>query len=136
MNNYEQTIAAQNEAGRRLQIRRIENTISDERRIRTRSAIAAGVFFAGACALCELSGIDNYKAIELEMQAINSFSALKDYFAMFTPAETFALISSASLAFSAFRHDRRLHVAERELNDINEITPDSVIEEWESSKTR
>ena len=84
--NYERLIAAQNESARRYKITRIKNTIDEEKRRKNISAIISGTWFVGAIVTALASGVDIHEAAQLEIQSLSSFSALKDYLALFSPA--------------------------------------------------
>lgn len=121
--DYARLIAAQNESKRRLKIRKIQNTLSAEHRERSRYAVASGVCFAGLMVATHFSGVDMTQAIQTEIQALSSFSALREYLGTFTPAMWGALIATAGSLSQYIRHNRRYREANQEFYDMMEIEP-------------
>ena len=114
--NYLRLIAAQNETGRLFRIAHLKNQLSDQERRRRNHAIAAGICFAGLIAAGLYSGIDFEAAIQLEIKAINSFEALKEYLATFTPA---MWITMTGFAINFAHSNRNRRAAQRTQRDID-----------------
>lgn len=130
-NDYLRLIAAQNEANRRLKIKSINNTLSDEKRKKSNRAIAAGISIVGLTAAVQFSGYDAEQAIALEMQALNSFDALKEYFSLYTPAMWGTLAATAVSISSYIKHSKKYNCAKQELADMTIIEPEVYLEEIE-----
>ncbi len=113
--DYLRLIAAQNESTRRIRIEGIKDAITDEQRRRRGSAIVAAISFAVAT---HFSGINPDVAIQTEIQALNSFEALKDYLSMITPA-MYATMAATAASFSNFiRHNRAFRRANKEFDNM------------------
>lgn len=121
--NYERLIAAQNESTRRLKIKSINNTLSEENRKKTMCAIASGVCFAGLMVATHFSGIDMSQAIQTEIEALNSFDALKEYLGTFTPAMWGTMIATVTSYSKAIKHNKKYNEAKQELCDMLDNQP-------------
>ena len=69
--DYARLIAAQNESARRLKIKGINNTLSEEYKKKNSFAIASGICFAGLVVATHFSGVDVNQAIQTEIQALH-----------------------------------------------------------------
>ena len=121
LNNPEQIW--KNEYERRLNKRTVNNRINDERRA---ARISACVMGAGVVGCLVATGMkytpDQLDAIlKLEAQSLQSFEALKGYFASFSPAMLGSCVTAVSGAIHYRRHAREERNARRELNDMNEV---------------
>lgn len=126
--DYTRLIAAQNEAARRLRIREITNTLTEENNKRRRAAIAAGVFAAIAVVAAAFSGTDPNKAIQTEIEALNSFEAFKLYLSYITPAMWAGLIGTASNIAKYIKHREKYIKANQEFYDMQEIQPEDYLD--------
>ena len=103
-------IAAQNEYGRRLKIKSINRTLGEENKKKRTMAFISGICFSSALVATYASGLNNpevvMEAINTEIQALSSFSALKDYLAMISPA-TYGSLVLGSLSFSKYLKHRK-----------------------------
>ena len=129
--NYERLIAAQNESARRYKITRIQNTIDEEKRRKNISAIISGTCFVGAIATALASGIDAHEAIQLEIQSLSSFSALKDYLALFSPTFYASAALSAANFVNFIKHSRRYKDANNDMDAMNNNTPEMYMNDME-----
>lgn len=119
----EKEIPIKNEYERRLNKRTVNNRINDERRA---ARISACVMGAGVVGCLVATGMkytpDQLDAIlKLEAQSLQSFEALKGYFASFSPAMLGSCVTAVSGAIHYRRHAREERNARRELNDMNEV---------------
>lgn len=121
--DYERLIAAQNESTRRLKIRNINNTISEEYKKKQKSAIASGICFAGLMFATLFSGVDINEALQTEIAALNSFDALKDYLKTFTPAMWGTMIATAASYSKYVKHNKRYKKANQEFYDMIDNQP-------------
>ena len=127
MNNekdYERLVAAQNEATRRLKIKNIQNTLTDEQKRKNMYATISGICFAGALVATHFSGVDIDAAIATEIQALNSFDAFKDYLSTFTPTMVATLTLSVSNFVKYLKHRRKYNEANREFYDMMDNQPE------------
>lgn len=122
--DYARLIAAQNEAQRRLKIKSISNTLTEENKKKNQMAIVSGICFSGLLAAVHFSGIDYGTALETEIKALNSFESLKDYLSLFTPAAYGAMIATAASFHSFLRHKRRYDRANQEFYDMMDTQPE------------
>ena len=124
--DYLRLIAAQNESTRRIRIEGIRDAITDEQRRRRGSAIVAAISFAGFAVATHFSGINPDVAIQTEIQALNSFEALKDYLSMITPA-MYATMAATAASFSNFiRHNRAFRRANKEFDNMVNNEPENL----------
>ena len=122
--NYLRLIAAQNEATRRLKIKSVNNVILEELEQKNKYAFISGAFFAGVVAATYFSGININQAIQMEIQSLNSFDALKDYLSSFTPA-MWATLAGTAVSFSRYlEHKKGYQKALQQLNDLAECRPE------------
>ena len=121
--DYTRLIAAQNESARRLKIKGITNTLTEENKKKRGFAIASGICFAGLMAATHFSGIDPNQAIQTEIQALNSFDALKEYLAYFTPAMWGALVATAASVSRYIKHRKIYNNANQEFYDMVDNQP-------------
>lgn len=122
--DYARLVAAQNESKRRLKIKSINNTLSEEHKKKSTMAIASGICFAGLMVSCHFSGIDPMQAIQTEIQALSSFDALKEYFSMFTPAMYGTMIATAGSISSYINHKKKYNKANQEFYDMMNNQPE------------
>lgn len=122
--NYERLIAAQNESSRRLKIKSINNTLSEEHKKKCMFAKASGVCFAGLVVATYFSGIDINQAIQTEIQALNSFDALRDYLRTFTPAMWTTMLATAANYSKYLKHNRAYKKANQEFYDMMDNQPE------------
>lgn len=122
--DYVRLIAAQNESARRLKIKSINNTLSEERKKKSMFAIASGVCFAGIMVSTHFSGIDVNQAIQTEIQALSSFDALKEYLGTFTPAMCGTMIATAGSLSKYIKHKKNYDKANQELYDMMDNQPE------------
>ena len=122
--DYARLIAAQNESARRLKIKGVINTLSEEHKKKTGFAIASGICFAGAMAAVHFSGVDARQAIETEIQALNSFDALKEYFGMFTPATYGAIIAAVVSMSKYIKHKKMYDSTNQKFYDMMDNQPE------------
>lgn len=121
--DYARLIAAQNESERRIKIKVIQDTLTEEQKKKRGYAIASGVFFAGALAAVHFSGMDPDQVIQAEMQALNSFDALKEYLSYFTPAIWGALIAAVGSLSQSIKHKKRYKEADKEFYRMMDNQP-------------
>lgn len=121
--DYLRLIAAQNESARRLKIKSVVNEISDEYKSKVKYAIISGVCFTGVAVATYFSGVDAEQALKTEIEALNSFDALKDYLATFTPAMWGTLIAFASCEAKFIMHNKKYKKATREFYDMLDNQP-------------
>ncbi len=122
--DYERLIAAQNESSRRLKIKSINNTLSEEHKQKSMFAIASGVCFAGIMVATYFSGIDMNQAIQTEIQALNSFSALKEYLETMTPAMWGTMLATAASYSNYMKHNKAYKKANKEFYDMMNNEPE------------
>ena len=122
--DYARLIAAQNESARRLKIKGITNTLTEEYKKKRGFAIASGICFAGLMVATHFSGIDPNQAIQTEIQALGSFDALKEYLGYFTPAMLGAMIATAASLSKYIRHKKKYDNANQEFYDMMGIQPE------------
>lgn len=122
--DYSRLIAAQNESTRRLKIKSINNTLSEEHKKKSMYAIASGVCLVGLIVATHFSGIDMNQAIQTEIQALNSFDALKEYFRTFTPAMWGTMVATATSYSKYIKHNREYKKANKEFYDMMDNQPE------------
>ena len=122
--DYERLIAAQNESARRLKIKSINNTLSEEHKKKSMFALASGVCFAGLMVATHFSGVDMNQAIQTEIQALNSFDALKEYLGTFTPAMWGTMIATAGSISKYIKHNKAYKKANNEFYDMMDMQPE------------
>lgn len=127
--DYERLIAAQNEATRRLKIRSINNKLSEEKAKKSKFAIISGVCMSGVIAATLFSGIDPEQAWQTQIQALNSFEALKEYFSMLTPAIYGTMIATTASLCGYIKHHKKQKKASQELDDILSIKPEFYLDD-------
>ena len=126
--DYTRLIAAQNESARRLKIKGITNTLTEENKKKRGFAITSGICFAGLMAATHFSGIDPNQVIQTEIQALNSFDALKEYLAYFTPAMWGALIATATSFSKYIKHKKKYDDANQEFYDMMDNQPEDYLD--------
>lgn len=126
--DYERLIAAQNESARRLKIKSISNTLTEEKRKKSMFAIASGVCCTGLLVATHFSGIDSNQAIQTEIQALSSFDALKDYLKMFTPAMWTTLAATAASFSNYIKHNKKYKNANQEFYDMMDNQPEDYLD--------
>lgn len=104
--DYTRLVAAQNESKRRLKIKSINNTLSEEYKKKSMFAIASGVCFTGIMVATHFSGVDINQAIQTEIQALNSLDAFKEYLGTFTPAMWGTMIATAGSLSKYIKHKK------------------------------
>lgn len=135
--DYSKLIAAQNEAARRLKIKSINNNLTEEYKKKNAMAIASGICFAGVLAATHFSGIDPNQALATEIQALNSFEALKQYLSMITPAMYGSIIAWVASTSSYIKHKKRYDKANKEFYDMAYNQPTDYLDTVErQSKSR
>ena len=77
--DYAKLVAAQNEAGRRLKIATFTHDLTEEEKKKSFWGKVSGICIAGIIASSLLTGFDYKEAVALEVQALTSMEALKDY---------------------------------------------------------
>ena len=122
--DYARLIAAQNEHARRLKIKEIQNTLTDEHKWKVRGAVATGISVIGVLAATYFSGFDVQKAIDTEISALNYFSALKEYLSMITPAMWGTIALYVSSATGYLKHKRNYDKANRDFYDAVATSPE------------
>lgn len=122
--DYVKILAAQNEADRRLKIKKIINTLSEEKKQKAKFSIASGVCFSGLLASILFSGFEPMQALQSEIQALNSFDALKDFISNITPAMFGTMISTAYSYVGFIIHSKKYNNANQEFYDMIETHPD------------
>lgn len=122
--DYSKLVAAQNESNRRLKIKKISNTLSDENIKKKAMAIISGICFAGLMAAVHFSGIDPKEAITTEIQSLNSFDSLKEYIGTFTPAMWGTMIATATSLSSFIKHKKNYNKANQEFYDMMDNRPE------------
>ena len=122
--DYERLIAAQNESARRLKIKSINNILSEEHKKKSMFAIASGVCFAGLMIATHFSEVDMNQAIQTEIQALNSFDALKEYLGTFTPAMWGTMLATAASYSKYIKHSKAYKNANREFYDMMDNQPE------------
>lgn len=129
--DYERLIAAQNESARRLKIKEINRTLSEEHKKKSMFAIASGVCFAGLMVATHFSGVDMSQAVQTEIQALSSFDALKKYLGTFTPAMWGAMIATAGSLSKYIKHSKAYKKADNEFYDMIDTQPEDYQDEVE-----
>ena len=135
--DYERLIAAQNESTRRLKIKSINNTLSEEHKKKSMFAIASGVCFAGLMVATHFSGVDMNQAIQTEIQALNSFDALKEYLGTFTPAMWGTMVAGVTTLSKYIKHNKAYQKANQEFYDMMNNEPEDyqdIVEHQAKSK--
>ncbi len=122
--DYTRLVAAQNESKRRLKIKSINNTLSEEHKKKSMFAIASGVCFAGVMVATHFSGVDVNQAIQTEIQALSSFDALKEYLGTFTPAMWGTMIATAGSLSKYIKHKKNYDKANQEFYDMMDNQPE------------
>lgn len=125
--DYARLIAAQNESARRLKIKGINNTLSEEYTKKNSFAIASGICFAGLVVATHFSGVDVNQAIQTEIQALHSFDAVKEYLGTFTPAMWGTMIAGATTLSKYIKHKKAYQKANQELYDMNTNEPEDYL---------
>lgn len=129
--DYERLIAAQNESARRLKIKKINRTLSEEHKKRSMYAIASGVCFAGLMFATQFSGVDVYQAMQTEMQALSSFDALKEYLDTFAPTMLGTMITMVATVGSIskyIKHNKAYKKADKEFYDMMDTQPEDYLD--------
>ncbi len=121
---YAKSIAVQNESIRRLKIKSIENTLSEEHKKKSMFAIASGICFAGIMVATHFSGADVNQAIQTEIQILSSFDTLQEYLGTFTPAMWISIGATAGSLSKYIEHKKKYDKANQEFYDM--IYPDIV----------
>lgn len=135
--DYARLIAAQSESARRLEIKKIIHTLSEEQQKKNRYAIASGVFLSGLIVATCFSGVDINQAIQTEIAALNSFDALKEYLAKFTPAMLLTTIGTAVSYSRYIKHNNKYKRANQQLDDMSDTYPTKYLDIVEKqAKTR
>ena len=122
--DYARLIAAQNESARRLKIKGITNTLTEEYKKKRGFAIASGICFAGLMVATHFSGIDPNQAIQTEIQALGSFDALKEYLGYITPAMWGTMIATTGSLSEYIRHKKKYDNANQEFYDMMDNQPE------------
>ena len=122
--DYARLIAAQLESARRLKIKSINNTLSEEYKKKSMYAIASGVCFAGLMGATLFSGVDIKQAIQTEIQILNSFDALKEYLRTFTPAMWGTMVATAVSYSNYIKHHKKYQKANQEFYDMMNNQPE------------
>ena len=122
--DYTRLIAAQNESKRRLNIKKITKAISEEHKKKNLFALATGTCLAGLIASIHFSGVDPQQALQTEVQALNSFESLKEYFATFTPAMWMTMIGTAASFSNFIKHKEKYKTADSEFYDMINNQPE------------
>ena len=130
--DYARLIAAQNESERRIKIRQINRTLSEENTKKTVYAIATATCFAGLLVATHFSGIASKEAINNEMQVIQHFFAnqpsevlvsLKDYLSTITMPMWATIIGTAGSLSKYIKHRKQYDKASQEFYDITDNEP-------------
>ncbi len=121
--DYARLIAAQNESARRLKIKSITTTLTEEHKKKRGFAIAAGICFAGLMVATHFSGIDPNQALQTEIQALSSFDAVKEYLGQITPAMWGTMIATAASLSQYIKHKKKYDSANREFYDMMDNQP-------------
>ena len=122
--DYARLVAAQNESARRLKIKSISNTLTEEHKKKRGFAIASGICFAGLMVATHFSGVDPNQAIQTEIQALSSFDALKEYLGTFTPAMWGTMIATAASFSKYIRHKKKYDTANQDFYDMMDNQPE------------
>ena len=121
--NYAQLIAAQNESARRLKIKSVTNTLSDENKKKTIYSFISAICFSGLLISAHESGIAANEALKTEISALSSFDSLKEYLKAFTPAMWGTLVATAVSFTNYLKHSRKYDNANREFYDLVDTEP-------------
>lgn len=119
--DYTRLVAAQNESKRRLKIKSINNTLSEEHKKKSMFAISSGVCFAGIMVATHFSGVD---VNQTEIQALSSFDALKEYLGTVTPAMLGTMIATAVSLSKYIKHKKNYDKANQEFYDMMDNQPE------------
>ena len=122
--DYARLIAAQNTAAREFEIKKIQNTLTEEHKRKNIMAIVSGIMIAGLTASVHFSGIDPTEALAVEMKALNSFEALKQYLSMLTPATYAAAIGMAGSISAYIKHARNYKKANQDFYAMMDSVPE------------
>ena len=125
--NYAQLIAAQNESKRRLRVIEIQDELTDEKKKKCGYAIAIGVCVAGLVVATIAANVDVNQAIQTEIQALNSFDALKEYLSNFTPAMWGTIIATSTAVSGYIIHNRKYKKADKEFYDMMDNQPEDYL---------
>lgn len=126
--DYSRLIAAQNESARRLKIKKITRILSEEHKKRNMFAAASGTCFIGFLVATHFAGIEINEAIQMEIQALGSFDALKEYLKMFTPAMWGTLFATATSFSEYMKHNKRYRKANDEFYDMIDTEPENYLD--------
>lgn len=129
--DYAKLVAAQNEAGRRLKIATFTHDLTEEQKKKSLWGKVSGVCIAGIIASSYLTGFDYKEAVALEIQALTSLEALKDYLMMITPPMWLSILGSAGSIMKYKLHNDKLKEAQFNLDTINEFLPKNYLDEVE-----
>lgn len=121
--DYERLIAAQNESQRRIKIKSINNVLNEENKRKTMYAIATGACVIGTVAAYYFSGIDPSEALQKEIEGLNSWQAIGEYFATFTPAMYGTIAATATSIAGYLKAKRKYDKANQEFYDITDNEP-------------
>ena len=135
--DYARLIAAQNESARRLKIKGINNTLSEEYKKKNSFAIASGICFAGLVVATHFSGVVVDQAIQTEIQALHSFDAVKEYLGTFTPAMWGTMVAGVTTLSKYIKHNKAYQKANQEFYDMMNNEPEDyqdIVEHQAKSK--
>lgn len=121
--NYDELIAAQNESERRIKIKGIINTLTEEQKKKRIFAILSGVCFGGLMVATHFSGIDSNQILRTELQSLQSFDAAKEYISSITPAMWEGMIATAVSLSQFIKHKRNYNKANQEFYDVTDNEP-------------
>ena len=134
--DYLRLIAAQNESERRIKIKNIQRTITEEKKEKILWAIISGVSIAGLFAATHFAHIDPSMAVKTEIQALNSWDAAKEYIKMITPAMWTTLVASAASISQYVKHNKKMKKANQDFYDMDENEPKDLQDIVESQAKR
>ena len=120
---YYELIAAQNESERRIKIKGIVNTLTEEQKKKRNFAILSGVCFGGLMVATHFSGIDSNQILKTELQALQSFDAAKEYLSSFTPAMWGGMVATAVSLSQFIKHKRKYNKANQDFYDMTDNEP-------------
>ena len=136
--NYLQLIAAQNQSERMFKIRKIRNNINREEKKVVKNSILCGICFIGAATSMQLAGIDVEQAIQLEIDAITSYDALKTYFMEYmNPGILISVAGMVKTYISAVKHREKAQINKEDLEAMMETEPTEYMEDVDNkARTR
>lgn len=115
---YNRLVVARNEAKRRLKIKSINKTLSEEHEKKSMFAVASGICFSGIMVAYHFSGVDISQVIQSEIHALNFCDVVKEYLRNFTPAMWGTMIATVGSISKYVKHRNNYNKANQEFHDM------------------